>query len=72
MRKATPIKKSNLKKTRGVIFFFILFQPENVLCVDGMPEGYEELKLIDFGTARLLTEETVTVPMCGAPEFVGE
>ena len=55
-----------------MIFFFISFQPENILCMGGEQAGYEELKLIDFGTARLLTEEPATVAMCGAPEFVGE
>ena len=36
------------------------------------PDGKEDLKLIDFGMARLLEEGKTYKVTCGTPEFVGK
>ena len=46
-------------------------QPENILCVGGDPPGYEKLKLIDFGMARVLEKGKKEIAACGTAEFVG-
>jgi len=42
-----------------------------VLCVI-RPDGKEDLKLIDFGMARVLEPGKTVKVACGTPEFVGE
>ena len=42
-----------------------------MLCVI-RPDGKEDLKLIDFGMARLLERGKTYKVACGTPEFVGE
>lgn len=44
-------------------------QPENVLLVDENDES--DIKLVDFGLAKLLVEGVVIRDMVGTPEFVG-
>ena len=36
------------------------------------PDGKEDLKLIDFGMARVLEPGKTVKVACGTPEFVGE
>lgn len=36
------------------------------------PDGKEDLKLIDFGMARVLEQGKSYKVACGTPEFVGE
>eukprot|EP00794_Sanderia_malayensis_P017479 gene17479-19227_t len=45
-------------------------KPENILCVGGEPPGYEQLKLIDFGMARILDKSKKETAACGTAEFV--
>ena len=47
-------------------------KPENILCLGGEGElpGYEEIKLIDFGMTRIVTDEGDEMDMCGTAEFV--
>ena len=46
-------------------------KPENILCLGGcMNPGYEEIKLIDFGMTRVITEGKQEAAICGTPEFV--
>ncbi|XP_065051710.1 myosin light chain kinase, smooth muscle-like isoform X2 [Rhopilema esculentum] len=45
-------------------------KPENILCVGGDPPGYEKLKLIDFGMARILEKGKKEIAACGTAEFV--
>eukprot|EP00112_Aurelia_sp_Birch-Aquarium-sp1_P007116 Seg1777.3 transcript_id=Seg1777.3/GoldUCD/mRNA.D3Y31 product="Myosin light chain kinase smooth muscle" protein_id=Seg1777.3/GoldUCD/D3Y31 len=45
-------------------------KPENILCVGGDPPGYEKLKLIDFGMARVLEKGKKEIAACGTAEFV--
>lgn len=42
-----------------------------MLCVI-RPDGKEDLKLIDFGMARVLEPGKTVKVACGTPEFVGE
>ena len=42
-----------------------------MLCVI-RPDGKEDLKLIDFGMARVLEKGKTYKVACGTPEFVGE
>ncbi|XP_066917712.1 myosin light chain kinase, smooth muscle-like isoform X2 [Clytia hemisphaerica] len=44
-------------------------KPENILCIDS-PQGYDEIKLIDFGLARDLSSTKQLSCICGTPEFV--
>lgn len=45
-------------------------KPENILCVGGDPPGYEKLKLIDLGMARILDKNKKETAACGTAEFV--
>jgi len=45
-------------------------KPENILCLGNGRPGYEELKLIDFGMTRVVTEAGDEIDMCGTAEFV--
>lgn len=42
-----------------------------MLCVI-RPDGKEDLKLIDFGMARVLEPGKTVKVACGTPEFVGK
>ena len=42
-----------------------------MLCVI-RPDGNEDLKLIDFGMARVLEKGKKVTVACGTPEFVGK
>jgi len=46
-------------------------KPENILCLnDSGTPGYDEIKLIDFGLARVIKKGQKETVMCGTPEFV--
>jgi len=45
-------------------------KPENILCLGGEEPGYEEIKLIDFGMTRVVTDAGDEIDMCGTAEFV--
>jgi len=48
----------------------VLFQPQNILLTDALPHG--DIKLCDFGLARLFNCGHDILEIIGTPDYVGQ
>lgn len=66
---------SSVKKRNYSLFFcfspyFLFSKPENLLYSDETDDA--EIKIADFGLAKLMSSETLLETACGTPGYVGK